>query len=315
MKTKATILTTLIAIAVIVGCKKEPDNPAAPSDPVPDQYAFQQFFADNIADATQSFSVNATTGGQVTGMKGTQLIFEPNTFLNADGTPVSGQVNVKLVEVLSVSDMIWLNVQTVGNDNGTLKMLRSGGAMNITASQSGNDLRITPGGLVVNIPTEVGDPAMELFSGNINTDGSMTWERIDSSTVVVEEDYFDLFYNFAPDSLQWMNCDQFYEYPDLTHVTATVPTNISFGSTFVWITFPSENAVVWMNPTTGQFFTTPLSYQGVPVGMQATIVALNRTIAGDFSSFTPITITNGMNVALTFTPTTLTEFYDQLNAL
>lgn len=133
MKTKATILTTLIAIAVIVGCKKEPDNPAAPSDPVPDQYAFQQFFADNIADATQSFSVNATTGGQVTGMKGTQLIFEPNTFLNADGTPVSGQVNVKLVEVLSVSDMIWLNVQTVGNDNGTLKMLRSGGAMNITA--------------------------------------------------------------------------------------------------------------------------------------------------------------------------------------
>ena len=284
MKTKETIITTLIAIAVIVGCKKEPDNPAAPSDPVPDQYAFQQFFADNIADATQSFSVNATTGGQVTGMKGTQLIFEPNTFLNADGTPVSGQVNVKLVEVLSVSDMIWLNVQTVGNDNGTLKMLRSGGAMNITASQSGNDLRITPGGLVVNIPTEVGDPAMELFSGNINTDGSMTWERIDSSTVVVEEDYFDLFY-------------------------------ISFGSTFVWITFPSENAVVWMNPTTGQFFTTPLSYQGVPVGMQATIVALNRTIAGDFSSFTPITITNGMNVALTFTPTTLTEFYDQLNAL
>lgn len=97
--------------------------------------------------------------------QGTRLNFGPGAFLHADGTPVTGQVDVSVVEVLSIGNTIWLNKQTVGNDNGTLKMLRSGGALNITATQGGESPRVSEGGLYVQIPTTVGDPAMDLFSG------------------------------------------------------------------------------------------------------------------------------------------------------
>ena len=55
MKTKATILTTLIAIAVIVGCKKEPDNPASPAptpNPVTGSSPLRALFVNNVANAT-----------------------------------------------------------------------------------------------------------------------------------------------------------------------------------------------------------------------------------------------------------------------
>jgi len=105
MKTKATILTTLIAIAVIVGCKKEPDNPASPAptpNPVTGSSPLRALFVNNVANATQTFIVNAAIGGQVMGNKGTRLDFEPNAFVYENGTPVMGLVQVSLVEALSV---------------------------------------------------------------------------------------------------------------------------------------------------------------------------------------------------------------------
>ena len=173
MKTNQVLMTALIAIAVLAGCKKEESGGVVVPAANPDQSVLGQLFTNNVANARQYFTVNAASGGQVIGTKGTKLNFGPGTFLLADGTPVTGQVDVSLVEVLSIGDMIWLNKQTVGNDNGTLKLLRSGGAINVSAAQSGSPLRITQGGLVVRIPTDVGDAAMMLFSGNETTSGSM----------------------------------------------------------------------------------------------------------------------------------------------
>jgi hypothetical protein len=314
MNTFRVLLLTLIATAGIWGCSKdEPSTGPAPTS-APDEPVFQAFFEANVADATQNFTVSAATGGEVIGTSGTRLIFEPGAFLYANGSPVTGSVNVTLVEVLGIGDMIWLNKQTVGNDNGTRRMLRSGGAMNITATQGGNTLRIGQGGLTVQVPTEVGDPSMELFAGVEDENGNMVWNRMDSSVVSVVIDYVDLTYNFTADSLMWINCDYFFSYPNITPLSATIPDGQPVDSTQVWIAFPSENSVVTLYPTGGQVFGTGFGFE-VPVGMQAVIVGLRASTNGFYSSFTPITITANMNVPLTFTPTTIPDFQAAVNGL
>ncbi|MFZ1331746.1 MAG: hypothetical protein WAR83_06140 [Flavobacteriales bacterium] len=324
MKTKATILTTLIAIAVIVGCKKEPDNPASPIPPdVTTSSPFRTLFANNIANATQTFNLNATTGGQVMGNKGTQLDFEPGAFVYENGTPVTGQVQVSLVEVLTISDMLWLNVQTVGNDNGNLRMLRSGGAINVYANQGSVPVQITNGGLIAKIPTNVGDPNMELFRGNPNEDGNMIWDRIDSAIISVDSAYYDTtdytytypyYFNYGinGDSLNWTNVDIFWNYPNTTTLTSTLPAGQSTDSTLVWVAFPSENAVLNMNFIGSETYQAPWQ---VPLGMQAVIVGLKQDAVGYSSSFTTVNVTSNMNVPMIFSPTTIQQFEDDVNAL
>ncbi|MEO8591258.1 MAG: hypothetical protein ABI432_17905 [Flavobacteriales bacterium] len=315
MKINRALLITCITIALIGGCKKEEsDDTPAPTPPTSTTPpVLLELFADNVAAATQSFTMTAAVGGEVIADQGTRLDFEPGAFLHANGTPVIGAVNLKVVEALSIGDMIWLNKQTVGNDNGTLKLLRSGGAISVSATQGGSTLRIAQGGLVVRIPTTVGDPAMQLFSGSEDADGNMIWSPIDSSSVTVDPGYYvDPYYVFAADSLQWINCDYFYSYPSTTTLQSTIPAGQSSDSTQVWIAFPSENAVMQMSYSTSQTYTT---WQVVPVGMQAVIVGLQQTPSGFSSSFTTVTIASSMSVPMTFSPTTLTQFEADVDAL
>ncbi len=314
MKTNRALLVMLLATGAFWACNKEDtdNDPATPPATTPDNTVFAALFADNIADETQTFTVNNAWGGQVVAEQGTELNFGPGAFVHADGSPVTGLVEIAVVEVLSIGDMIWLNKQTVGNDNGTLKMLRSGGAVNITVTQGAESLEVTQGGLQVNVPTVIGDPAMEFFSGAEDSEGRMIWTPVVTTPVAVVPAYIDLFYSFSPDSLYWMNCDYFYSYPNTTMLEATIPPGQSTDSTQVWIGFPTENAVMQMYHSTGQAYTTS---QVVPVGMQAVIVGLRQSTGGYFSSFTTVTVTDGMSVPMTFAPTTLAQFEAALNAL
>jgi hypothetical protein len=314
MKTNRVLLVMLIASGAIWACNKEDndDDPATPPTTPADNTVFDALIADNIAGKTQTFTANNEWGGQIVAEHGTELNYEPGAFVHEDGTPVTGQVDIAVVEVLTIGDMIWLNKQTVGNDNGTLKMLRSGGAINISVTQGGEPLQVTSGGLQVQMPTIIGDPAMQLFNGTEDANGKMIWNPSPTTPVSVVPAYIDLFYSFYPDSLNWINCDYFYSYPNTTMLEATIPAGQSTDSTQVWIAFPTQNAVMQMNHTTGQAYST---WQVIPVGMQAVIVGLRQSPGGYFSSFTTVTIAEDMTVPMTFTPTTLPQFEAALDGL
>ena len=309
MKNKYALLVMLIATGAIWACNKEDtdDDPATPPATVPNNTVFDGLIAANIADETQSFAANNEWGGQIVAAHGTELNFYPGAFVHEDGTAVTGQVVISVVEVLTIGKMIRLNKQTVGNDNGTYRLLRSGGAVNITVTQAGETLEVTPGGLQVNVPTIIGDASMALFSGAEGTDGRMIWNPAPAPVTVVPA-YVDLFYAFSPDSLNWINCDYFYSYPDLTHITATIPDGQSTDSTTLWLAFPTQNMVVQMPHISGQNYADPPSYSGVPVGYPAVVVGLRQSSGGYYSSFTNVTISANMNIPITFSPTTLAQF-------
>ncbi|MBK8226680.1 MAG: hypothetical protein IPK70_05840 [Flavobacteriales bacterium] len=320
------VLIAITVTATIWSCKKDvEDSTPAPASGTPaSESVFAELFADNIADATRTFNVNAAAGGMFISPRGTQLDFEPGAFTYEDGTPVTGSVTVSLVEALTVGDMIWLNKQTVGNDNGTLRILRSGGALNVYANQGSTPVRIANGGLIAKIPTSSPDPAMALFRGTENSDGAMIWDPV-NEPITVDSAYYDstdytytfpyqFYYNIAGNTdLNWLNCDYFASYPNTTIVSATIPAGQAPDSTAVWLALPSEPSVISM----GYWAQDQLyqCWQAVPIGYQAVVVGLKQEANGYSSSFTPITITANMVVPMTFSPTTLQQFVDDVNAL
>ena len=275
---------------------------------------FRELFDEHVADATQTFTITANAFQQVNGAHGTRVYVQPNAFLYANGSVVTGSVQIQLVEVLTIGDMIWMNKQTVGRDGGQYRLLRSGGEVRLSATQAGQELRVVNGSVRIRIPDATPDNNMRAFSGSEDQAGNMLWDPVDSVTVTLVEDTgsSNVFYQFEFDSLQWINCDYFYNYPSTTGLEATIPTGQPADSTALWVAFPSENAVMAM-PATGQ--QTYETWQVVPVGMNAVIVGLYRNGTQYYSAFETVTIANGMSVPMSFAPTTLAQFELAVNAL
>lgn len=320
MKTKHLVLSVLAASLFVNACKKNDDEESTPA-PAPGTPAtinpIRAYLEDNLDDARQSFTVNATTGGGITGNNGSHVEFVPGAFVTASGAPVTGTVQVKLIEVLNVADMILLNKQTVGNYGGQLRMLRSGGEVKIEATQGGNEVFIVPNGAVVNIPGGGSiDPQMDVFYGTEDSDGDVVWNLSTDTITIQDSAVWDttgvswFYYQFAADSLNWLNCD-YFPAGAITTLLVDAPDGYDGSNTMVWLAVPALNGVLG-SYYSGSLFNT---YQA-PIGYQGVVVALHQDADDNyFSSFTTITVATGMTVPITFSPTTLPEFEAAVNAL
>lgn len=312
-------VAAIAAAAVIASCKKGDDasSPApAPGTPATSN-PLRTYLEDNLDEARQSYTVNAATGGGITGNRGSHIDFLPGAFVTASGAPVTGTVQVKLIEVLGIADMILMNKQTAGNYGGQLRMLRSGGEVKIEATQGGNEVFIIPDGAVVSIPGGNNVfPEMDVFYGTEDSDGDLVWNLSTDTITIQDSTVWDttggnwFYYQFAADSLNWLNCDYFPP-GSLTALLVDAPDGYDATNTIVWLAVPTLNGVLGAYYT-GTLFTTYMA----PIGYQGVIVALHQDEDDNyFSSFSTITLTGGMTVPITFSPTTLPEFEAAVNAL
>jgi hypothetical protein len=319
MHSQRLLLSAIAASLLLITCKKDNDM-NGPSAPAPGAVAnpLRAYLDQNLADATQSFTVNATSGGSVLGNRGSHVAFAPGAFVTASGGPVTGTVQVKLIEVLTVADMLLMNKQTVGNFGGELRMLKSGGEIKIEATQGGSEVFIVPNGAVVSIPGgNSADPLMEVFYGTEDSDGDVVWNLSTDTITIQDSSVWDttggnwFYYTFAADSLNWINCDYFPS-GSLASVLVDAPDGFDGSNTMVWLALPSMNGVG------GAWYNSSLLFQtfASPIGNQGVIVGLHEDGDGNyFSSFTNITVATGLTVPITFSPTTLAQFEADVNAL
>ena len=306
MSTARILLATMLSVALFVGCKKDEDEAATPNVPsTPTTNAMLAIFDQHVEDATQLFTVNAGTGGSVVGQDGVSMFFPPNAFRTQAGAVVTGAVQVELVEALTVGDMLWLNKRTVGNDNGQLRLLVSGGQYFLNVTQGGQQLRLAENAGFVNVPAPNGiDPNMQLFSGTVDGNGIITWDPFGNAGGLGQD---SLSYSFPNDSLGWINCDYFMDQSPITGLQAVCPEGHNDSNTLVWLVFPDMNSITSLNSPGTNVFATGGSYQ-VPVGINVQIVALSN-LGGSYSRATvTTTVTAGLSVDLSFSPTTLEEF-------
>lgn len=295
-------------LVVVSGCNKGPGFGPTGGEGLRDLFEY------NLVNATEQFSVNAAGGGTVQGAKGTVFEFPPNAFRTQSGAMVSGMVQVSVVEVLDIGDMIMTNTQTVGDDNGTTRLLKSGGSVMVKATQGGSELVLGPQGMRITVPGSSNDQDMGVFTANRAAGEDILWVEADNATITPAfQDSTETFigYNLQVDSLQWINCDYFPFSTDNTTITAVTPSTLVNDSTQVWFAFTDLNAVA------GSYASAPNTYSFglVPVGLQGVAVGLTRNGTSYSSAFTTFTTAPNGRVGLSFQPTTLQAFEAAVEAL
>ncbi len=287
-------------------------------------------FEQNRTNATQTFSVIASTGGDVHGVNATQLTIGPNAFRDGNGVLVPGSVQVELVEALTTKDMVWLNMQTVGErSNGHRGILNSGGEIRVRATHNGVQVNVVPNAVHFHIPIPAGqpDPAMRQFAGELDANDALRW--VEEGGLAVED-------SVLQDSSVWtsmnyvgpwpannggtewppftfINCDNFPPPGgDSTDVTISLPSGYGRSNTTCWVVLPALNCMIYMEQGNGSQIRA-----GFPVatGLTGTVVALSVVDGQYYSTFTPITITQGIDQPVQMQATTLPQFHSDLQTL
>ena len=133
--------TALIVSLVLVACQKEDPEVIVltPIDNPTPTNSISAFFDNNLESEKQTFTINPSTDYMVTGVNGTTLFFNENTFEDMSGNTVSGPIEIEMIETQSNKDMLLFNLPTTTTDG---QLLFSGGIVYVNVSQGGNQLSI-----------------------------------------------------------------------------------------------------------------------------------------------------------------------------
>lgn len=120
----------------------------------------------------QRFTFKSEAGATIVGKDGMLIIVPKNAFIDESGKELSGEVELKLVEALGISEMVLYNLHTVSNGS----VLESGGMFYTEATIGGSLAKINPiRPFYIEIPTPEKDPHMKLFQGEVKPDGGINW--------------------------------------------------------------------------------------------------------------------------------------------
>jgi len=317
-------ITFLTILLTLFSCKKDKEkvvpavnNTTSTATPTPTPTTstsnLNNFFKQNVLDATQTFTIDASLGQTITGDQGTSIFIPANSFQNNSNNIVSGNITIELIEIQTQADMIWLNKTTTSNG----QLLVSGGELSIKAFQNGEQLTLSSAGSVsIQMPTN--NPVnMSLFSGSEDSTGFVNWTPTGTNVPLDTTGGFTFTIQsgtFSNDSLGWINCDYFYNQSNLTTLTVILPPNHDESNTSIWLFF---NSIYAAAPALWDYtYNNFQSYQNsLPIGEQITIVAVSEVNGQMYSSFTPITLTANQSETISLTQTTATAFQTDLNNL
>jgi len=258
------------------------------------QTSLTNFYKDN-SSPSQSFAINNLSGGVTTTSGGVKIYFPANGFVTESGTPVSGNVDIAVKEILTPQDMILNNIPAM---SGGLP-LESGGEFEVKVTKNGQALKLAPGNfLKMQIPrrTGINMNGMQVFNGVKDAQGNIDWSLNNNpGNFVVGDSTLFAGSSLFCDNVNWINCDKFYNEPTVSFSVypANAPSN---DSTNVFVHLTGRNSVVKMNWTQGLSYFTSDKLLAVP----STIVGISIRNGQLYASLTPVTVQNGQSVTMNF---------------
>ena len=330
MKTIKLLFGTLLIISVVLfACKKkDPDVIVLPpiNNPTPTS-SISTFFDNNLESEIQTFTINPSTDYMVTGINGTTLFFNANTFEDMNGYTVSGLIEIEMIETQSNKEMLLWNRPTTTTDG---QLLISGGIVYVNVSQGGNQLSIND-----NAPIQVSVPsdnyiAMDYFTGSEDNNGRFGWELDDTDTVTTNTadttnwnpNGGGLFtFDFTIDSIGWINCDIFYGTGDpLTGVQVELPDSFNGTNSAVFIYYSNLNSVasLYDYDEDGVFDLGGWSY-ATPIGQNISFIVISEINGSFYYAIVNATILNGHYEIISsmdmMGPVSSTDIQNAINAL
>ncbi len=319
MKRAAPICYTLTVLALASGCKKEEGSPGHTFSLF--THPLYAWHTGNELTATETFWVDAATGDTLELGGHAKIFFDPAAFITSGGAPVSGPVRVKVLVVLDAADMVLVNKTSIGDNNGTRQLLKSGGELKITADQDNVQLGIVPNSATVMLPGS--DPDTDMRTSYSTTTASYTgdliWTTTGDTAYVVPDSILQAFgegdwfyYTFTINTLGWVGCGTFQSGATASF-NITTPPGIDYNNAHVWVVVPALNTAIRRSGLVGGTYH---HFDHLPIGLDAVIVSLAEVEEGQYySSFTNISIAAGLAPSLTYQATTLAQFDAAVRAL
>ena len=273
------------------------------------QTSLTDFYKSNRSSG-QSFSVSSISGGTVTTAHGSIIHLPAGGFVMQDGTPVTGNVDIAVKEIVTPAEMILNNMPTVSNG----KPLESGGEFRITASKNNQPVKLAPGNILrIEIPdrANVNMNNMKVFNGKTNSQGEVDWTvNNDPGNFVVRDSMMFAKSSLFCDSIEWINCDRFINEPTV-HFDVYPGNAPSNDSTNVFVHLTRRNSIVKMNWTQG------LSYfkSDNLLAVQSTFIGISIRNGKLFAAIMPVLVRNNQSVTLNFSPYTEAQFKEKIAQL
>ena len=310
MKNFKTILGNLLITALIfTSCSSNDDGDIIITAPTAQEFADLK---QNALDSrTQEFSFNAEDGSTTfTSEKGVQITIQASC-LTLNGNGVTGQVNIKYIELFDRGNMITTNKTTMGMmQNGDKALLISGGEFFVEATQNGQILQTTCTVQLI-IPSNLTggtDNTMTLWKGRIDANDNLTWDEKEEGTgnegiVFAEGESYNAFLN----EFGWSNVDRFYNDPrPKTTILVGVPVDYDNTNSAVYLSYDGEDAGL-ANLDTFDNTTKLFSehYGQVPIGLECHIIFISEDNGNYRYAIKAVTIAANDIYTFTFTETSV----------
>ena len=298
----------LFALTItLVSCDSNDDGSS--TDLPPTAMEFKNIRDIALDGITQNFQINVANGmTTLTSENGVEIDINASC-LTLNGNPITGQVDIKYIEVFDGGQMLVTNKTTMGKlPNGDMAMLISGGEFYINATQNGQQLTLGCG-MNLRIPASLTAPDndMILWDGTIDAEGDLVWEQQDipgtgQGGVFLEQGagggqtYYAFFNSFG-----WTNVDKFYNFTGpKTQILAGVPSGYNYGNSAVYLHYDGEgNALAKLDTYDAGSGLFSEHYGQIPVGLACHIIFATEDNGQWRYAIKPVTISE--NAVYTFT--------------
>lgn len=325
MKTYKNNLGAILLMGLaFTSCSKNDDNnpqiiEILPGTEIVAYNDIQGFFEENGVQQ-QGFTVDAASGGSVIGENGTIITFFPNSFVDSNGDPVSGDVDISLKEIFSASEMILSNKPTNAiNFSSENTFLLSEGETEVLLSKDGNEVFLAPGfPYEISVPA-AGDEDFEMlpFIGTATDEEGIVWESRGqdgtNSDLYYSEATAPAMYIYNTFDTGWSNCDKFYNYPgDKTTNFINLSDSPNVIETALFLIYKEDNLPAVVKFTT-EYAGGLQSYEDMlPVGLEVTYIAITIYENQQYLAVQETTIAVDEELTLNFEPKTTQDILDAL---
>jgi hypothetical protein len=306
------VFPILVIAALLFSCSSENNATPSASD-------FKALKQDALNSISQNFHFDASAGNvNFTTVKGVTIYLDTNG-LTLNGNPVTGEIDLKVIEIFDGATMLATGMHTMGKmPDGKHAMMNSGGEFYINATKDGQQLELN-GILSLTIPTNLSDDT----GGNPDM---ALWNFAEEDTVWVPEPQTptgnggvflgngqigipgEASYFAYLDHFGWTNVDCFYADPrPRTTILASVPTGYDNKNSAVYLHYDGQgNALALLDNYDHSTKLFSDHYGQIPIGLVCHVIFVTedngqwryaikaKTIAeGDVYNFTMAETTIG----------------------
>ena len=278
---KKLVLGAAASLILLTSCESVDDSDLDPDfetgTEILSGLEFENSIQDDRNNDLQTFTVDATTGGIVIGDQGTQITFPANGFEFIGGEPVTGPVDIQLLEVYTRADMLKKQLPTNGKQtNGDISTIISGGEFFINATQGGQQL-VPAAAFELNAPTNSFDPEMTIFRAENcdRIDCEVVWEEEEDAVVNGGEmqnpdGTWTSSYVAPLTGFGWTNLDRWYSYAGpKTMVLVDVPEGFDDRNSAVYVSYDGEpTALAYFDTYDSTLEVFSEHYGQMPIGQQ-----------------------------------------------